>query len=168
MVGSAEIVSGFDDQPTVHRPRMTRPVSGRVGFVLRVTGGPDAGAVLDIPPSHPSRLLVGQSASADLPLRDREVSRRHLGLDVAEGRLRLSDLGSKNGTRVNGVTVLEALLDGGERIDIGADAERAAPSTRRARRSRMRLRSGGSSGRARRCGGSIRCARSSPPPASPS
>ncbi len=99
---------------------MARPTSGRVGFVLRVTGGPDVGAAFDIPPSHPSRILVGQSQSADLALRDREVSRRHLGLDVADGRLRLSDLGSRNGTRVNGVAVVEALLDGGERIDIGA------------------------------------------------
>jgi DNA-binding NtrC family response regulator len=111
--------SGFEDQPTVHRPRMARPSSGRVGFVLRVTAGPDTGLSFDIPPSHPSRVLVGQSASADMSLHDREVSRRHLGLDVAEGRLRLADLGSKNGTRVNGVSVVEALLDGGERIDIG-------------------------------------------------
>lgn len=111
--------SGFEDQPTVHRPRAPRPTSGRVGFVLRVTAGPDAGATLDVPPSHPSRLLVGQSASADFVLRDREVSRRHLGIEAADGRLRLADLGSKNGTRVNGVTVIEALLDGGERIDLG-------------------------------------------------
>src|SRR5262245_49560505 len=112
--------SGFEDQPTVHRPRLARPTSGRVGFVLRVTAGPDAGASFDIPPSHPSRILVGQSQSADFCLRDREVSRRHLGLDAADGRLRLADLGSKNGTRVNGVTVVEALLDGGERIELGA------------------------------------------------
>ena len=111
--------SGFEDQPTVHRPRMARPSSGRVGFTLRVTAGPDTGATFDIPPSHPSRVLVGQSQSADFCLHDREVSRRHLGLDVAEGRLRLADLGSRNGTRVNGVTVVEALLEGGERVDIG-------------------------------------------------
>lgn len=101
---------------------MARPASGRVGFVLRVTGGPDAGASFEIPPSHPSTILVGQSRSADFSLRDREVSRRHLGLEVADGRLHLSDLGSRNGTRVNGLTVVEALLDGGERIDIGATA----------------------------------------------
>ena len=98
---------------------MARPSSGRVGFSLRVTTGPDAGATFEIPPSHPSRVLVGQSPSADFSLHDREVSRRHLGLDVADGRLRVADLGSKNGTRVNGVSVVEALLEGGERIDIG-------------------------------------------------
>ncbi|MFO0589479.1 MAG: sigma 54-interacting transcriptional regulator [Polyangiaceae bacterium] len=111
--------SGFEDQPTVHRPRMARPTSGRVGFTLRVVAGPDVGATFDIPPSHPSRVLVGQSQSADFCLHDREVSRRHLGLDVADGRLRLADLGSSNGTRVNGVSVVEALLEGGERIDLG-------------------------------------------------
>ena len=98
---------------------MARPTSGRVGFTLRVISGPDVGATFDIPPSHPSRVLVGQSQSADFCLHDREVSRRHLGLDVADGRLRLADLGSSNGTRVNGVSVVEALLEGGERVDLG-------------------------------------------------
>ncbi len=109
---------------------MARPSSGRVGFSLRVTAGPDAGATFEIPPSHPSRVLVGQSPSADFPLHDREVSRRHLGIDVAEGRLRLADLGSKNGTRVNGVSVVEALLEGGERIDIGGTSIAVARSER--------------------------------------
>ena len=118
--GSSIDPNAFDDQPTVLRPKVQRPPSSRIGFVLRVVAGPDAGRSIDIAPNHPSRVLVGQSGSADFSLRDREVSRRHFALDIADGRLRLSDLGSKNGTRVNGVIVVEVLLDGGERVDLGA------------------------------------------------
>jgi two-component system response regulator HydG len=114
-------IDAFDDQPTVLRPKVQRPPS-RIGFVLRVVAGPDAGQSFEIGSSHPSRVLVGQGGSSDFSLRDREVSRRHFGLDPADGRLRLSDLGSKNGTRVNGVLVVEVLLDGGERIDLGGTA----------------------------------------------
>ncbi|EYF00784.1 sigma54 specific transcriptional regulator with PAS sensor, Fis family [Chondromyces apiculatus DSM 436] len=92
-----------------------------MGFVLRVVAGPDAGHTLAIPPSQPSRVLVGQSTSCELCLHDREVSRRHLGLDLAEGDLlRATDLGSRNGTRINGALIIEALLAGGERLTLGA------------------------------------------------
>src|SRR5689334_1615033 len=104
------------DELTVHRPRLQKSPPDRLGFLLRVVAGPDAGRTLEVATSHPSRILVGQSGSSDLHLHDREVSRRHLSFDLADGRLRLSDLGSMNGTRVNGVLVVEALLEGGERV----------------------------------------------------
>jgi DNA-binding NtrC family response regulator len=107
------------EEATVHKPLSRKGQPGGNGFVLRVVEGPDKGRTFEIAPSHPTRVLVGQSGSSDLVLRDREVSRRHLALDVADGRLRLSDLGSRNGTRVNGIAVVEVLLEGGERVDIG-------------------------------------------------
>jgi two-component system, NtrC family, response regulator HydG len=48
------------------------------------------------------------------------VSRRHVALDVEGGRVRVSDLGSKNGTRINGVKVIEAWVQGGETIQAGS------------------------------------------------
>ena len=115
------MAKGFEDVETVFRPKLTRPSAGRVGFLLRVAAGADTGRVLAIPPSQPARVLVGQSPSCELPLTDREVSRRHLGLEIAEGGLlRATDLGSRNGTRVNGALVLEGLLAGGERITLGS------------------------------------------------
>jgi DNA-binding NtrC family response regulator len=114
--------SGFEDDETVFRPKVARPSAGKVGFTLRVSGGPSAGRSVAIAPSQPSRVLIGQSASCELRLEDREVSRRHLGVEIAEGELRVTDLGSTNGTRVNGVSIIEALLRGGERIEIGRTA----------------------------------------------
>src|SRR5207245_2818513 len=67
----------------------------------------------------PSSVLVGTSPACALRLVDRLASRRHLSLEIAGGALRLVDLGSKNGTRVNGLRVADAYLAGGETVLIG-------------------------------------------------
>jgi DNA-binding NtrC family response regulator len=89
-------------------------------FLMTVTRGAEAGQTLTVDGTHPARLLVGQSPICELRLSDPAVSRRHLALDVAHGRLRVTDLGSTNGTAVNGLRIHEALLQGGEEIRLGA------------------------------------------------
>ncbi|HZO14471.1 MAG TPA: sigma 54-interacting transcriptional regulator, partial [Polyangiaceae bacterium] len=93
------------------------PRSGH--FAVEVIQGADRGSMLDIPPSAPSRLLVGQSAACSLKLSDPGVSRRHLALEVQGSALKLTDLRSTNGTYVNDVQVVEAYLRGGESVRIG-------------------------------------------------
>jgi DNA-binding NtrC family response regulator len=88
-------------------------------FMLRVTQGPDDGVARALDWGESSRVLVGQSAAADFRLTDARVSRRHLALAPEGSLLRVTDLGSTNGTRVNGVRVVEAFLKGGETIEIG-------------------------------------------------
>jgi DNA-binding NtrC family response regulator len=82
---------------------------------VSVDGGPSV--VLD--GTQPSRLLVGQSPACELRVADPALSRRHAALEAVGGRLRLTDLASKNGTFVNGVSVLDALLAGGETVRMG-------------------------------------------------
>lgn len=89
-------------------------------FLLTVVKGPDQGQSHALDGSQPSRLMLGQAPACDIRLTDRTVSRRHVALDVEGGRVRVSDLGSKNGTRVNGVKVVEALVSGGETIQVGS------------------------------------------------
>ncbi len=89
-------------------------------FVLTVVKGPDQGQTFALDGSQPSRLLLGQGPACDIRLSDRTVSRRHVALDVEGGRVRVSDLGSKNGTRVNGVKIVEAWAQGGETIQAGS------------------------------------------------
>jgi two-component system response regulator HydG len=89
-------------------------------FVLTVVKGPDQGQSFALDGSQPSRLLLGQGPACDIRLTDRTVSRRHVALDVEGGRVRVSDLGSKNGTRVNGVKIIEAWAQGGETIQAGS------------------------------------------------
>jgi pSer/pThr/pTyr-binding forkhead associated (FHA) protein len=115
---SADEDSGFD-VVTVLDQRAVRPSAGRVGFLLQIVAGPDAGRSLIIPPTQPSRVLVGQGPSCDLGLTDRAISRRHLGFELADGGLRVADLGSTNGTRVNGAGITERQLHDGDTISVG-------------------------------------------------
>lgn len=64
--------------------------------------------------------LIGRAPDADLVLRDDSVSRKHSRLFSANGALWLRDLGSRNGTRVNGTQVARYRLGPGDRLSIGA------------------------------------------------
>ncbi len=66
---------------------------------LHVTGGPDAGGV-HLLQGGPVR--VGRSAEADVPLDDPDVSRLHCAVTVAGGHVSVADLGSTNGTWLDG------------------------------------------------------------------
>lgn len=54
-----------------------------------------------------ARTVVGRSAEADITLNADAVSRRHFEIDFEYGVATLRDLGSRNGTAVNG-TIVEA------------------------------------------------------------
>jgi DNA-binding NtrC family response regulator len=64
-------------------------------------------------------VFVGHSSACELELGDRRVSRRNFACELVDGVLRVADLESTNGTRVNGVAIREALLEGGEVIQVG-------------------------------------------------
>ena len=85
---------------------------------LQVRTGPDAGAATELPGA--GTVVLGRQQGCDVVVRDARASRRHAQLTV-EGpdRVRLRDLGSANGTLVDGRRVDEALLEGGEEVRIG-------------------------------------------------
>src|SRR5207244_4991127 len=62
---------------------------------------------------------IGRAPECELVLKDSRVSRRHARLQARGGVLVLTDLGSTNGTRVNGHRVTEVVLGEGDRIAIG-------------------------------------------------
>lgn len=105
---------------TIRRTRFTRPTPAGSAFVITVVEGPDAGLVTSLDATGPTRALLGQSPVCTIRLTDREVSRRHAALTVTDTKLVVLDLGSTNGTTVNGVLVKEASLQGGEAIRIGS------------------------------------------------
>lgn len=114
-------ISRPGDMATVRRDRFTRPKpqgAAATTFVLAVVEGPDTGLVVTLDASGP-RALLGQSPVCSLRLTDPEVSRRHASLAVTATHLQLIDLGSTNGTTVNGVMIKEASLHGGEAIRVG-------------------------------------------------
>src|SRR5439155_7832922 len=65
------------------------------------------------------RVIIGRLAESDVGVPDPGVSRRHAEVRRQDGRFVLSDLGSTNGTLVNGATVGEHPLEEGDRIKLG-------------------------------------------------
>jgi DNA-binding NtrC family response regulator len=90
-----------------------------IEFEVRVGSGLDAGKVFVVRGDEPSPSLVGKSQACAICLADPEVSRRHASLEASGATLRLVDLGSTNGTFVNGLRVFDAALVGGERVQLG-------------------------------------------------
>lgn len=64
-------------------------------------------------------VVLGRSVSAQVRVPDPMVSRRHCEIGTADGRLLVRDLGSTNGTIVNGRIVHDAPLQPGDRILLG-------------------------------------------------
>lgn len=119
-LGDDDAVVAGEDSTTEQTSAMLRPKArdARRVVVVRVTSGTEelAYAVLD-----PARgVLVGRDGSADLQLSDAGASRRHAYVSLAETGVRVTDLGSTNGTWRDGVRIVGALsLDFGDRFEIG-------------------------------------------------
>jgi hypothetical protein len=68
------------------------------------------------------RLLVGRHPACDVVVADPSVSRRHAQLTFRDGVWMLQDLGSTNGTTVNGERVGRTTLRAGDVISLGSQA----------------------------------------------
>ena len=64
-------------------------------------------------------LTIGRATDNDLVARDGRVSRHHGRIAGRRGTLVYADLGSTNGSRVNGVLVGEVVLGAGDRLEVG-------------------------------------------------
>jgi pSer/pThr/pTyr-binding forkhead associated (FHA) protein len=72
---------------------------------------------------HPlvaSVTVIGRGAEADLRLADTGVSRAHAEVRLDGSEVRITDLGSTNGTLLNGRRISSAVLADGDRIEVGA------------------------------------------------
>ena len=80
-------------------------------------------APLVFPPGSGVRFTIGRTRDCDLCLTDLSVSRMHALLVRREDGWVLSDLGSHNGTRLNGWLVREAVrVRAGDRVEFGSMA----------------------------------------------
>ena len=69
-------------------------------------------------------VVIGRLAECDVVLGDPNVSRRHAEIRPRGDGFEIVDLGSTNGTRVNGATVREQLLGDGDQITVGGTTMR--------------------------------------------
>ena len=89
---------------------MARPVG------IRVHRGSD---LVDTQLFERDIIKIGRLASAHLRLDDPKVSRIHAVIDIANGEVSIIDMGSAEGTRVNGEKVSRTRLNDGDEIGLG-------------------------------------------------
>ncbi len=130
--GVFRVRSGVIAAEEVGRPRLTRPA--RPAPPQPTPAATEAA----VGPGHPRLVVagsgdepeqvvelrrpvtvIGRSTDADVRLPDTGVSRRHAELKLAGDSVLLVDLGSTNGTTVNGRSVDRTTLTDGDRIQIG-------------------------------------------------
>jgi DNA-binding NtrC family response regulator len=107
-----------DEESGVRRRSMAVPKMTTAAFTLVVKDGPNAGSIVGVDEGS-CDVFIGTSPACALRLADPLVSRRHVGFEVVGGQLRMRDAGSTNGTFVNGIRTVEALLSGGETVRVG-------------------------------------------------
>ena len=86
---------------------------GRASVVVREDGGERTVALSS------DTVTIGRLADCDVVLHDKGASRKHAQLKLRDGVWSLTDLGSTNGTRLNGQTIQSRELSDGDRITIG-------------------------------------------------
>jgi pSer/pThr/pTyr-binding forkhead associated (FHA) protein len=100
--------------PTTAAPR---PGGAARSYVLRFISGKYQGGEFPIVPDK--QILVGRSSDLDMVLVEDMVSRKHARIAMQTDQIWIEDLGSTNGTFVNGEKIKRARLKEGDRVLIG-------------------------------------------------
>jgi len=111
----ARIVTPVASVPAPHASSGPSP-QGIVAH-LAVQTGALAGRIF---PLRFADITIGRALDNDVVLDSNDVSRHHVRIESAGTLLRLIDLGSTNGTRVNGRRVSEHLLRNGDIMELGS------------------------------------------------
>jgi pSer/pThr/pTyr-binding forkhead associated (FHA) protein len=88
----------------------------RYAATVMLVSGPGAGAGFAI---DRERVIVGRGPGVDKAFDDPDMSRQHAAIEFSGAGFRIRDLGSTNGTRLNGAAVQSAELRHGDRFEIG-------------------------------------------------
>jgi hypothetical protein len=112
-VPNAAVIGG-PQKPEVHAVTGSGPQAE-----LTIESGPDAGHSYR---AGETALRLGRSPDNDLILRDPATSGHHARIELRAQHFWIVDLGSTNGTLVNGEPIQEKELSHGDRITIGQNA----------------------------------------------
>src|SRR5512138_2483867 len=86
-------------------------------LALRFISGKYQGG--EFPLEEGQEIVVGRSSDLDMVLVEEMVSRRHARIAMKGGAITIQDLGSTNGTFVNGEKIRQTQLREGDRVLIG-------------------------------------------------
>lgn len=102
-------------------------------FALRFISGKYQGG--EYPLAEGQEIVIGRSSELDMVLVEEMVSRKHARIALGGGTITIEDLGSTNGTFVNGEKVQQGTLREGDRVLIGTNILKvvAAPQDAEAR-----------------------------------
>jgi Protein of unknown function (DUF3662)/FHA domain len=121
--GADRIAEPAPPQPSTHTMVLDRPgpaaspadSASRAFLLVRTEGAPqvrfDLGDAL---------ISIGRASDNDVIVDDPEVSRHHCQLKLQHGAYSFADLGSRNGSWINGQPVTEVALGPGDSIQIGS------------------------------------------------
>lgn len=108
------------DSDKIQRTELYRVIheqsGGLVPQTLRLLNGSGKDRVFTI---RAIAITIGRGLDNDLVLESTDVSRHHARIEFRDSQWHLYDLGSTNGTRVNGQPVQQSIIKGGDRIDFG-------------------------------------------------
>jgi len=85
-------------------------------YSLAVILGASAGQIF---PVVQSRIILGRGVNCDLQLQDSEVSRRHAMIEIKGETGTITDLGSTNGTYVDGVRIQQKAIEPHQEFSLG-------------------------------------------------
>src|SRR5690606_40152666 len=87
------------------------------GYVLKFISGKYQGGEFPLEANH--ELIIGRSSDLDMVLVEDMVSRHHAKITTTDNEIWIEDMGSTNGTFVNGEKITRVRLKEGDRILIG-------------------------------------------------
>jgi pSer/pThr/pTyr-binding forkhead associated (FHA) protein len=96
---------------------VSTPSGSAKSFALKFISGKYQGG--EFPLKADKQIVIGRSSELDMVLVEDMVSRKHAKIMISNGNITIEDLGSTNGTFVNGEKVKQARLKEGDRILIG-------------------------------------------------
>ena len=101
------------------KPHDSEASSSELRFGLRFISGKYQGG--EYPLGEGQEIVVGRSSELDMVLVEEMVSRKHARIVLTDGVISIEDLGSTNGTFVNGEKVDRGTLKEGDRVLIGTN-----------------------------------------------
>ncbi|MBM4364545.1 MAG: DUF4388 domain-containing protein [Deltaproteobacteria bacterium] len=108
-------------------PAVPQKGPSRPSLVLRFISGKYQGGEFQIEEGRP--IVVGRSSELDMVLVEEMVSRKHARIELRDGWIQIEDLGSTNGTFVNGERIVKGHLKEGDRVLIGSNILRVLPAS---------------------------------------